>query len=91
MAIGNIIQGINLKYRFGLLIITKKFDQNRKFTEYSKFHVSKKGLLIGTWGSDWMVEYGGKPYSYRDYLGFIGVDVHLLRVNDDYLIFKTND
>jgi len=62
MARGNLIDGATLEVtqKCGLTILNTHFDWD-DFTKYDKFHISKKGTLIGTWGSR-------VGYKYRDYL-----------------------
>ena len=82
MARGNIVSSVNVIRKFNFIIVTPTFGF-ANFSRYKKFHLSKKGTLIGTWGD--------KPYQYRDYL-VMGMpqNAKLLRRTDMYLFFTSN-
>lgn len=82
MARGHLVDSVTIIRKFNLIIITPTHSY-RDFSRYKKFHLSKKGMLIGTWGD--------KPYEYRDYMLMdMPKNAKLLRRTDRYLFFTSN-
>lgn len=81
MGRGNHVDFVRVIRKFGLFIVTPE-SSAQVFDYYKEIYLSKKGTLIGKWGT--------KPYEYKDYLMMYGIpnNAKLIRRTSSYLFFK---
>jgi len=90
MARGNKITDSDLIIleRFGLLIVKLKDDCRYNWGCYNEIYFSKRGTLIGRWGSSYTYKGRLNSYSYKDYITRLGSNSKVLRITDRYLIIR---
>lgn len=89
MARGNMVDSVIGVEKFGLLILTPRISV-QTFTPYKSFSISKKGMLMGTWGMEagTLGSWPTKAYWYKDYLTIGMQGYELIKRTEKYLFFK---